>query len=77
MSFRNFGHESFPSHFSSVNSPSEFPDIVSFGCLFSRDLNFSGFFIVYSLDWMLELLKLAPNRELSRRTLKMQKAEWK
>lgn len=72
MSFRNFGRESFPSHFSSVSSPSEFPGIASFGCLFSRDLNFSGFFIVYSLDWTLELLKLAPNRELSRRTFKMQ-----
>lgn len=77
MSFRNFGHESFPSHFSLVNSPSEFPGIVSFGCIFSRDLKFSVFFIFYSIDWKLELLKLAPNRELSRRTLKMQKAEWK
>lgn len=77
MSFRNFGHESFPSHFSLVNSPNEFPGIVSFGCIFSRDLKFSVFFIFYSIDWKLELLKLAPNRELSRRTLKMQKAEWK
>lgn len=77
MSFRNFGHESFPSHFSLVNSPNEFPGIVSFGCIFSRDLKFSGFFIFYSIDLKLELLKLAPNRELSRKTLKMQKAEWK
>lgn len=77
MSFRNFGPESFPSHFSLVNSPNEFPGIVSFGCIFSRDLKFSVFFIFYSIDWKLELLKLAPNRELSRRTLKMQKAEWK
>ena len=48
MSFRNFGHESFPSHFSLVNSPNEFPGIVSFGCIFSRDLKFSGFFIFFT-----------------------------
>ena len=47
MSFRNFGHESFPSHFSLVNSPNEFPGIVSFGCIFSRDLKF---FLIFFED---------------------------